>query len=73
MNKLYQLIYRRTLASQMANAKIEKTVIEIGNVSLPHHFEAQGEVIIFDGFLKAYGIVKTEDDDDENNENYYRK
>ncbi len=68
LNKLYQLIYRRTLASQMANAKIEKTVIEIGNQSLPHHFEAQGEVIIFDGFLKAYGIVKTEDDDEENNE-----
>ena len=68
LNKLYQLIYRRTLASQMANAKIEKTVIEIGNVSLPHHFEAQGEVIIFDGFLKAYGIVKTEDEDEENND-----
>src|SRR5690606_24471607 len=68
LNKLYQLIYRRTLASQMANAKIEKTVIEIGNVTLPQHFEAQGEVIIFDGFLKAYGIVKTEDDDEENNE-----
>lgn len=68
LNKLYQLIYRRTLASQMANAKIEKTVIEIGNASLPHHFEAQGEVIIFDGFLKAYGIVKTEDDDEENND-----
>ncbi|ATL75995.1 DNA topoisomerase I [Chryseobacterium piperi] len=68
LNRLYQLIYRRTLASQMANAKIEKTVIEIGNPSLPQHFEAQGEVIIFDGFLKAYGIVKTEDEDDENNE-----
>ena len=68
LNRLYQLIYRRTLASQMANAKIEKTVIEIGNASLPHHFEAQGEVIIFDGFLKAYGIVKTEDDDEENND-----
>ncbi|WP_300689566.1 type I DNA topoisomerase [Chryseobacterium sp.] len=68
LSKLYQLIYRRTLASQMANAKIEKTVIEIGNASLPHHFEAQGEVIIFDGFLKAYGIVKAEDDDEDNNE-----
>ncbi|WP_294263817.1 type I DNA topoisomerase [uncultured Chryseobacterium sp.] len=68
LNRLYQLIYRRTLASQMANAKIEKTVIEIGNAKLPQHFEAQGEVIIFDGFLKAYGIVKAEDDDDENNE-----
>ncbi|SDE82160.1 type I DNA topoisomerase [Epilithonimonas hungarica] len=68
LNKLYQLIYRRTLASQMENAKIEKTVIEIGNAKLPQHFEAQGEVIVFDGFLKAYGIVKTEDDDEENNE-----
>lgn len=68
LNRLYQLIYRRTLASQMANAKIEKTVIEIGNPSLPQQFEAQGEVIIFDGFLKAYGIVKTEEDDEENNE-----
>ncbi|RNA61298.1 type I DNA topoisomerase [Chryseobacterium nematophagum] len=68
LNRLYQLIYRRTLASQMANAKIEKTVIEIGNSKLPQQFEAQGEVIIFDGFLKAYGIVKTEEDDDENNE-----
>lgn len=68
LNRLYQLIYRRTLASQMANAKIEKTVIEIGNSKLPQHFEAQGEVIIFDGFLKAYGIVKTEDEDEENNE-----
>ncbi|GAB0156348.1 type I DNA topoisomerase [Chryseobacterium sp. Alg-005] len=68
LNKLYQLIYRRTLASQMANAKIEKTVIEIGNSKLPQQFEAQGEVIIFDGFLKAYGIVKTEEDDEESNE-----
>ncbi|AYN01131.1 type I DNA topoisomerase [Chryseobacterium sp. 3008163] len=68
LSKLYQLIYRRTLASQMANAKIEKTVIEIGNAKLSQHFEAQGEVIIFDGFLKAYGIVKTEDEDEESNE-----
>ena len=68
LNKLYQLIYKRTLASQMANAKIEKTVIEIGNSALPSHFEAQGEVIVFDGFLKVYGITKTDEDDDENNE-----
>jgi DNA topoisomerase-1 len=52
----------------MANAKIEKTVIEIGNSALPSHFEAQGEVIVFDGFLKVYGISKTEEDDEENNE-----
>ncbi len=68
LNKLYQLIYKRTLASQMANAEIEKTTIEIGDPKLPQNFEAQGEVIIFDGFLKAYGIVKNEDDDAEDNE-----
>ncbi len=68
LNKLYQLIYKRTLASQMANAKIEKTIIEIGNSALPSHFEAQGEVIVFDGFLKVYGITKTDEDDEENNE-----
>ncbi len=68
LNKLYQLIYKRTLASQMANARIEKTVIEIGDNKLNPHFEAQGEVIVFDGFLKAYGVVKTEDDDEDNNE-----
>ena len=68
LNKLYQLIYKRTLASQMANAKIEKTEIEIGNSVLPSHFEAQGEVIVFDGFLKVYGITKTDENDDETNE-----
>ena len=66
LNKLYQLIYKRTLASQMENAKIEKTVIEIGNQALPSNFEVQGEVIIFDGFLKVYDIAKNEEE--ENNE-----
>ena len=65
LNKLYQLIYKRTLASQMANAKLEKTIIEIGNSELPQHFEAQGEVIVFDGFLRAYGIYKNEDEEQE--------
>lgn len=66
LNKLYQLIYKRAMASQMANAKIEKTIIEIGNPKLPQHFEANGEVIIFDGFLRVYGIAKTDDDEEEN-------
>lgn len=64
LNKLYQLIYRRTLASQMSNARVEKTVIEIGNQKLLFQFEAKGEVIVFEGFLKAYGITKNEDEDD---------
>lgn len=67
LNKLYQLIYKRTLASQMANAKIEKTIIEIGG-KLPFSFEAQGEVIVFDGFLRVYGITKNDDDDSEEND-----
>ncbi|MDR2207246.1 MAG: type I DNA topoisomerase [Flavobacteriaceae bacterium] len=65
LNKLYQLIYKRTLASQMENAKIEKTIIEIGG-NIPQIFEAQGEVIIFDGFLKVYETTK--DEDEENGE-----
>lgn len=64
LNKLYQLIYRRTLASQMAQAKIEKTTISIGGKKLSTHFEAQGEVIVFDGFLRAYGMMKEENDDE---------
>jgi DNA topoisomerase-1 len=63
--KLYDLIRRRTLASQMAPAKLEKTVITIeikksnSNSQIPiAKFEAKGEVIVFDGFLKVYGSSK---------------
>ena len=59
--KLYDLIRRRTLASQMSVAKLEKTTISIdiqGNDKL--HFEAKGEVITFDGFLRVYGGGKDE-------------
>jgi len=59
--KLYDLIRRRTLASQMSPAKLEKTTISIdiqGNNKL--HFEAKGEVITFDGFLRVYGGGKDE-------------
>lgn len=59
--KLYDLIRRRTLASQMSAAKLEKTTISIdiqGDNKL--HFEAKGEVITFDGFLRVYGGGKDE-------------
>lgn len=56
--KLYDLIRRRTLASQMAPAKLEKTVITIKISSSKEQFEAKGEVILFDGFLKVYGASK---------------
>ena len=54
--RLYNLIRSRTLASQMTPAQLEKTVIKIQpSTSSNHEFEAKGEVIIFDGFLKVYG------------------
>ncbi len=54
--RLYDLIRRRTLASQMSPAKLEKTVITIQITGqAPLVFEAKGEVIVFDGFLKVYG------------------
>lgn len=64
MARLYDLIYKRTIASQMSPAEIEKTVVKIAISTLPQHtFEATGEVILFDGFLRVY--IESTDDDDE--------
>jgi DNA topoisomerase-1 len=52
--RLYDLIWKRTLASQMADAELEKTVIAIGMSTAAERFVATGEVIVFDGFLKVY-------------------
>lgn len=52
--KLYELIWRRTVASQMADAEIEKTTITISMSGSPYTFNATGEVILFDGFLRVY-------------------
>jgi DNA topoisomerase I len=60
--KLYELIWKRTVASQMADALIEKTSISIDMNNSPVTFQANGEVIKFDGFLKVY----TESSDQEN-------
>jgi len=60
--KLYDLIRRRALASQMAPAKLEKTVVTIDISSSEYAFEAKGEVIIFDGFLRVYGAGKKDPD-----------
>ena len=59
--KLYDLIRRRTLASQMAPAKLEKTTVTITVSTRTEVFEAKGEVIIFDGFLKVYGGSKKDE------------
>ena len=60
--RLYELIWKRTIASQMADAMLEKTTIEIGMEGCDDLFVATGEVITFDGFLKVYH--ESVDDDD---------
>ncbi len=65
--KLYNLIWKRTVASQMSDAIIEKTTVEIQPSKSDKHFTASGEVIKFDGFLKVYieGNDDTTDDSSE--------
>lgn len=60
--RLYDLIWKRSIASQMAEAQIEKTTVSINIGGHPEKFVARGEVIVFDGFLKVY---KESTDDEE--------
>ena len=53
--RLYQLIWQRALASQMADAKFERTTATVDISTVDESMQAKGEVLIFDGFLKAYG------------------
>ena len=62
--RLYALIWKRTIASQMSEAQLEKTSVKISSSAAENNFVANGEVIKFDGFLKVY----TEGTDDENGE-----
>ncbi len=62
--RLYELIWKRTIASQMAEAQLEKTNVTINISSRQEKFVAKGEVIKFDGFLKVY-LESTDDDDQE--------
>jgi DNA topoisomerase I len=64
--RLYELIWKRTIASQMADAELEKTTVTIDISSIPEKFVATGEVIIFDGFLKVY-MESTDDDNNSQN------
>ena len=59
--KLYELIWKRTIASQMADAQMERTNVNIGVSTNDRQFVATGEVILFDGFLKVY--MESYDDD----------
>lgn len=62
--RLYELIWKRTVASQMADAILEKTIAKIKISNSDEKFIAQGEVIKFDGFLKLY--IESTDDEQEN-------
>ena len=61
--RLYELIWKRAIASQMADAQLERTVATISISTVPQELIATGEVIKFDGFLKVY--LESKDDDDE--------
>ena len=61
--RLYDLIWKRTIACQMADARIERTTVTLTADNLPETFSAQEERILFDGFLKVY--IEGTDDDDE--------
>ncbi len=60
-SKLYSLIYKRTLASQMSDAKLQKTKIHIKISNRDETFIAKGEVLIFPGFLSTYDYMSSED------------
>lgn len=62
--RLYELIWKRAIASQMADAELEKTIVKIGISTLPHEIlQAEGEIIKFDGFLKVY--LESEDEEED--------
>ncbi|MCL2414834.1 MAG: type I DNA topoisomerase [Bacteroidales bacterium] len=61
--KLYDLIWKRTIASQMSDAEFEKTTVNIDISNRSEKFQAKGEVLMFDGFLKVYMETKDEEED----------
>jgi DNA topoisomerase-1 len=62
--RLYDLIWKRTIASQMSDAELEKTLVTIDISTAQEKFIATGEVLIFDGFLRVY--IESVDDEDQN-------
>src|SRR3989338_10682317 len=63
--KLYELIWKRTLASQMAAARMERTVVDIGSADGQISLRANGQVLLFDGFLRVYDEGRDDEDEDE--------
>ena len=66
--RLYELIWKRTIACQMADAEIEKTTVNIAISGIDEQFVAQGEVVKFDGFIKVYR--ESSDDDEQQTEEF---
>jgi len=66
--RLYELIWKRTMACQMADAQTERTIAKIAVSAHPDPLTATGEVIRFDGFLKVYTESRDEEDGEEENE-----
>lgn len=64
--RLYELIWKRTVASQMSEAVLERTKIEVKLSNRSERLNATGEVVVFDGFLKLY-IVSNDDDTEDDN------
>ena len=64
--RLYELIWKRTIASQMSDAAFEKTTAKIEVSTNKEHLSASGEVMKFDGFLKVYFEGKDEDEEEDN-------
>jgi DNA topoisomerase-1 len=67
--KLYNLIWKRTIASQMADAVMEKTAITIASDKFPENFSIDAENVLFDGFLKVYMEGRDEEDREDKGQN----
>ncbi len=63
--RLYELIWKRTVASQMADAKLERATATVSVSTRPENFEAKGEVVKFDGFLKLYLAQESDEEAEE--------
>jgi DNA topoisomerase-1 len=66
--RLYELIWKRSIASQMSDAELEKTIISIGNNKNIDQLQATGEIVVFDGFLKIYAESTDEEEAEETEE-----
>ena len=63
--KLYDLIWKRTIASQMSAARMERTTVDVTSADAQVELRATGQVVLFDGFLKVYEEGRDDEDEDE--------